>query len=74
MVNGLTQYKLNAAKSYAQNVLEAVHKIEMMAQLAEADKVGKAFAETYIAINVANMSEHFAEIQTYLAPKEGDSE
>ena len=70
MVNGLTQYKINAAKSYARNIIEAVHKIELMFQLAEAKMISREEAEHYISVNISALDEEVSDLQAYLKPKE----
>lgn len=57
--HGLSQYRLNHAKSYALNFLELVNKVEMMFQLSEQGLIDEGLAENYISNNLKELERNW---------------
>ncbi|WP_342423132.1 hypothetical protein [Paenibacillus sp. FSL E2-0178] len=68
--HGLSQYRLNHAKSYAQNFLEAVNKIEMMCQMSEQGLVDYGVAEGFIARNINELDKNWEYFKGYIEQRE----
>lgn len=68
--HGLTQYRLNYAKSYAQNFLETVSKVEMMFQLSEQGMVSEEIAENYISSNVKELDRNWEYFKGYIEQRD----
>lgn len=68
--HGLNQYRLNYAKSYAQNFLETVSKVEMMFQMSCEGLVDEEVAEKYIAGNINELDQNWEEFKSYINQRE----
>lgn len=64
--HGLSQYRLNHAKSYAQNFLETVNKIEMMFQMSEQGLVDNDVAEGFISRNIKELDRNWEYFKGYI--------
>ncbi|TXF72872.1 hypothetical protein FUA19_06365 [Bacillus subtilis] len=68
--HGLSQYRLNSAKSCARSFLETVTKIELMYQLSLQKLVDPDIAETYIARNVKEIDREWEHFKSYIEQRE----
>lgn len=68
--HGLSQYRLNYAKGYAQSFLETVHKIEVMFQLSEEGAIESDIAERYISGNIAELDRNWDYFKGYIEQRE----
>lgn len=68
--HGLSQYRLNNAKSYAQSILETVQKIEIMFQLSQQELIDEELAENYIKINIDKLDMDWGCFQGYIKQRE----
>lgn len=68
--HGMSQYRLNRAKSYAQSFLETVSKIEFMYQLSLQKLIDPDIAETYIARNIKEIDRELGDFKSYIEQRE----
>jgi len=68
--HGLSQYRLNYAKSYAQGFLETVSKVEMMVQMSEQGLVDEEIAENYIKRNIDELDRNWEYFKGYIEQRE----
>jgi hypothetical protein len=68
--HGLSQYRLNHAKSQAQVILEAVNKIEIMYQMSEQGHIDEELAENYIKRNVKELDRNWEYFKSYIEQRE----
>jgi hypothetical protein len=68
--HGLSQYRLNYAKGYAQQTLEAVSKIEMMYQMSVQGLVSEEIAENYISSNIKELERNWEYFKGYIEQRE----
>ncbi len=68
--HGLTQYRLNYAKDYAQSFLETVHKIEVMFQASAEGLIDEEIAEKYISNNIEELNENWKYFKSYIEQRE----
>jgi NRPS condensation-like uncharacterized protein len=68
--HGLSQYRLNHAKGYAQGILETVNKIEMMYQMSLQGLVSDEFAESYISRNIKELNHNWEYFKGYIEQRE----
>ncbi|MEK3811030.1 MULTISPECIES: hypothetical protein [Bacillus] len=68
--HGMSQYRLNRAKSYAQSFLETVSKIEFMYQLSLQKLVDPDITETYIARNIKEIDREWEDFKSYIEQQE----
>ncbi|MGG1363588.1 hypothetical protein [Bacillus velezensis] len=68
--HGMSQYRLNRAKNYAQSFLETVSKIEFMYQLSLQKLVDPVIAETYIARNIKEIDREWEDFKSYIEQRE----
>lgn len=69
--HGLSQYRLNYAKGYAQEFLEKVNKIEMMFQMSEQGLADEEIAENYIANNIKELESNWKYFKSYIKQLDG---
>lgn len=65
--HGLSQYRLNHAKSYAQNFLELVNKVELMFQMSQEGLVTEEAAEQFIKRNIDSLDRDWEYFKSYIA-------
>lgn len=68
--HGLSQFRINYAKGYAQNFLETVTKIEMMFQLSEQGMINEEVAENYISHNIKELDRNWEYFKGYIEQRE----
>lgn len=68
--HGLSQYRLNHAKSQAQVILEAVNKIEMMFQMSTQGHIDEELAENYISRNVKELDRNWEYFKSYIEQRD----
>ncbi|MEX5484253.1 hypothetical protein ACFRGK_12050 [Bacillus subtilis] len=68
--HGMSQYRLNRAKCYAQSFLETVSKIEFMYQLSLQKAIDPDIAETYIARNIKEIDREWEDFKSYIEQRE----
>jgi len=68
--HGLSQYRLNHAKSYVQGFLETVNKIEMMFQMSEQGLIDEEIAERYISSNIVELDRNWEYFKEYINQRE----
>lgn len=68
--HGLSQYRLNYAKDYAQNILETVNKIEMVYQMSAQGLISEEVAENYISINIKELEGNWEYFKGYIEQRE----
>jgi hypothetical protein len=68
--HGLSQYRLNHAKSQAQIILEAVNKIEMVFQMSEQGHIDENLAENYIARNIEELDRNWEYFKGYIEQRD----
>ncbi|MFK7678726.1 hypothetical protein ACI3ER_11850 [Bacillus sp. Wb] len=68
--HGINQYRLNYAKGYAQNILEAVTKIEMMYHMSEQNLTDETTAENYISGQIKHLDTQWEYFKGYIEQRE----
>lgn len=68
--HGLSQYRLNYAKGFAQGFVEAVNKIELMFQLSDQGMIDKDAAERYISNNIKEFDRDWEYFKSYIKQRE----
>ena len=68
--HGLSQYRLNYAKGYAQSLLETVNKIEVMFQLSEQGMIESEVAERFISGNIEELERNWEYFKGYIEQRE----
>ncbi len=68
--HGLSQYRLNYAKGYAQNFLEMVNKVELMFQMSEQGLIDEETAEKYISKNIKALDKDWEYFKSYIEQRE----
>lgn len=68
--HGLSQYRLNYAKGYAQSLLETVNKIEVMFQLSEQGMIVSEVAERFISSNIEELERNWEYFKGYIEQRE----
>lgn len=68
--HGLSQYRLNYAKGYAQGFLETINKIEMMYQMSDQGLVEDGIAERYISNNINELDRNWGYFKGYIEQRD----
>lgn len=68
--HGMSQYRLNRAKSYAQSFLETVSKIEFMYQLSLQKLIDPAIAEACITRSIKEIDREWEDFKSYIEQRE----
>lgn len=68
--HGLSQYRLNYAKSYAQGFLETVSRVEMMFQMSEQNVIDEEVAEIYIKRMIKDINRDWEYFKSYIEQRE----
>lgn len=68
--HGLSQYRLNRAKSYTQGFVEAVNKIELMFQMSKQGMADEKAAEIYISYNIKELERNWDNLKRYIEQRD----
>lgn len=68
--HGLSQYRLNYAKDYAQSFLETVTNIEMVFHMSEQGLMDEKLADIYISRNIEEIDMDWAYFKGYIEQRE----
>lgn len=68
--HGLSQYRLNRAKSYTQGFVEAVNKIELMFQMSKQGMTDEKVAEIYISYNIKELERNWEDFKGYIEQRD----
>ncbi|PLR72260.1 hypothetical protein [Bacillus sp. UMB0728] len=68
--HGLSQYRLNYAKNYAQGFADSVSKIEMMYQMSAEGLISDEVAENYISRNIKEIERNWEYFKSYIVQRD----
>lgn len=68
--HGLNQYRINHAKSQAQEVLETINKVEMVFQLSKQGHMDEQLAENFTARNIKELDRSLEYLKGHIEQRE----